>query len=110
MRHANFNLFFLSSFVYCSNGCTIEIVIMISALNDAPCVLRDYGQGNKVCVCNATFCDTIYRVPKIKHGEFVSYVSSKEGLRFFKSNGKLSQTKDDSRSSEFSFNTSKFGK
>lgn len=82
---------------------------MVSAFNDAPCVLRDYGQGNKVCVCNATFCDTIHRVPEINHGEFVSYVSSKEGLRFSKSNGKLSQTNNDSRSPEFSFDSSKFG-
>lgn len=47
------------------------------------CVAKDYGNGGTVCVCNATYCDTIEPIdfhfpPRIYH----MYMSSKEGHRF----------------------------
>ncbi|XP_046661458.1 lysosomal acid glucosylceramidase-like isoform X2 [Homalodisca vitripennis] len=55
-----------------------------------PCVLKDYGREHRVCVCNATYCDIIYKVQTINKDEFLSFISSKDGLRFNRTNGKLS--------------------
>ncbi|XP_054279021.1 lysosomal acid glucosylceramidase-like [Macrosteles quadrilineatus] len=56
-----------------------------------PCALRDYGDERKVCVCNATYCDTITRENTIGRDEFMTLVSCKDGLRFQKNIGKFSQ-------------------
>lgn len=60
-----------------------------------PCVLREYGSGNKVCVCNSTYCDTIIKVPWIYDNEYITYISSEEGLRFEKTKGQFSKTAEE---------------
>lgn len=35
-----------------------------------------------VCVCNATHCDTIDPIVEVPQGQYVSYTSNLEGLRF----------------------------
>lgn len=66
-----------------------SLFIQLFFLGDLPCALRDYGNNHKVCVCNATYCDTITRVNSLTSGDFVAIISSKEGLRFNKTHGKL---------------------
>lgn len=51
------------------------------------CLVREYGQDRKVCVCNKNHCDTIDPLRKIQQGQFVKYTSSKNGLRFDKETG-----------------------
>lgn len=79
--HAIINSFF----------CLKKFVHAVIFLGDVPCALRDYGNSHKVCVCNATYCDTITRVNSLKSGDFVAIISSKEGLRFNKTHGKLAR-------------------
>lgn len=52
-----------------------------------PCVPRDYSNGGTVCVCNATYCDTVEEVKPLSSGQYLLYISSKQGLRFNKSSG-----------------------
>ncbi|XP_029032057.2 lysosomal acid glucosylceramidase-like [Osmia bicornis bicornis] len=54
-------------------------LIAIGSTNE--CVHRDFGEGFTVCVCNATYCDTIAKPGIQTNGSFYSYVSSKAGLR-----------------------------
>ncbi|KAM3968042.1 lysosomal acid glucosylceramidase [Aphomia sociella] len=55
---------------------------------DLPCAARDVGiEGRSiVCVCNATYCDTISREEPAP-GTYVMYTSSNAGQRFEKSKG-----------------------
>ncbi|XP_053599524.1 lysosomal acid glucosylceramidase-like [Plodia interpunctella] len=55
---------------------------------DLPCAARDVGiEGRSiVCVCNATYCDTIYR-EAVPPGTYFMYTSSNAGKRFEKSSG-----------------------
>ncbi|CAH0721502.1 unnamed protein product, partial [Brenthis ino] len=57
---------------------------------DKPCNARDVGiEGRSVvCVCNATYCDTITRDAPAR-GTYVAYTSSRAGKRFEKSSGIL---------------------
>ncbi|XP_030029248.1 lysosomal acid glucosylceramidase isoform X3 [Manduca sexta] len=59
-----------------------------AAEEDLPCAERDVGiEGRSiVCVCNATYCDTITREEPAP-GTFVAYTSNNAGLRFAKSYG-----------------------
>lgn len=85
-----------------------NLLIQLIFLGDLPCALRDYGDDHKVCVCNATYCDTITRVNSLKSGEFVAIVSSKEGLRFNKTHGKLVRHRIETNQSLGLSSTSKF--
>nr|XP_034195792.1 lysosomal acid glucosylceramidase-like [Osmia lignaria] len=54
---------------------------LIAIGSTTECVPRSFGTDKIVCVCNATYCDSIEE-PKIQTtGSFYSYVSSKAGLR-----------------------------
>uniref|UniRef100_A0A8W7PP31 Glucosylceramidase n=1 Tax=Anopheles coluzzii TaxID=1518534 RepID=A0A8W7PP31_ANOCL len=56
-----------------------------------PCALRQYPNG-AVCVCNATYCDTLeYREPT-ELGSFLLVSSSSGGLRFAQTEGNFSRT------------------
>ena len=46
-----------------------------------PCILREYKTG-LVCVCNATYCDTLELEAPSAEGEVVLISTSKNGLRF----------------------------
>ncbi|XP_032512126.2 lysosomal acid glucosylceramidase-like [Danaus plexippus] len=68
----------------------IWLCLALEATADMPCNARDVGiQGRSVlCVCNATYCDTITRDAPAR-GRFVSYTSSKAGKRFQKGGGPI---------------------
>ncbi|CAK1578636.1 unnamed protein product [Parnassius mnemosyne] len=67
---------------------TIVISVLSPSLCDLPCKARDVGiQGRSiVCVCDASYCDTITRETPAR-GTFVAYTSSNAGQRFEKSYG-----------------------
>ncbi|KAH9645565.1 hypothetical protein HF086_005214 [Spodoptera exigua] len=67
--------FFLSIFVQVINS-------------DKPCAARDVGGESVVCVCNASYCDTISRTTP-DDDEYIVYTSSRAGSRFKKSFGKF---------------------
>nr|CAD7456880.1 unnamed protein product [Timema tahoe] len=61
------------------------------------CVGRDYGASSIVCVCNATYCDSLEPIneERISGGNYLNYVSSKSGLRLEPNTGTLSNEVDD---------------
>ncbi|XP_026489083.2 lysosomal acid glucosylceramidase-like [Vanessa tameamea] len=65
-------IFVLTSFTY--------------VLADIPCAERRIENQSVVCVCNTSYCDDITReIPS--QSSFVTYTSSKDGLRFKKDGG-----------------------
>lgn len=56
------------------------------------CIPRSYDFDSMVCVCNATYCDNIPQVRPPLKGNYVWYVSSKDGLRFQRSVGSFKST------------------
>lgn len=50
---------------------------------DKPCAAVRVEKKSVVCVCNATYCDTITRIPPT-HNTYVTYISSESGMRFNK--------------------------
>ncbi|XP_075972196.1 lysosomal acid glucosylceramidase-like [Anticarsia gemmatalis] len=62
---------------------------------DVPCLARDVGIPGRsiVCVCNATYCDTITREDP-EPGTYVVYTSSNAGQRFEKSWGVIRSDTD----------------
>ncbi|XP_068226099.1 lysosomal acid glucosylceramidase-like [Palaemon carinicauda] len=50
-----------------------------------PCVPRTFDQNSFVCVCNATYCDTLPRLSLPIEGKFALYTSDLSSKRFFKS-------------------------
>ncbi|XP_052758741.1 lysosomal acid glucosylceramidase-like [Galleria mellonella] len=78
------------------NGRVLAIIsfalflVSLGKSEDLPCAARNVGiEGRSiVCVCNATYCDTITReIPAPR--SFVRYTSSKDGKRFEKSYGSI---------------------
>ncbi|XP_076388302.1 lysosomal acid glucosylceramidase-like isoform X1 [Megachile rotundata] len=57
----------------------IPFFIAIGGTDD--CVPTTYGGDKIVCVCNATYCDTVPEKEPLQNGTFYSYTSSKAGLR-----------------------------
>lgn len=49
-----------------------------------PCIKADFGYGSTVCVCNATYCDTVEPLLPIPSGSYAVYLSSKVGHRLDK--------------------------
>ncbi|XP_063530263.1 lysosomal acid glucosylceramidase-like [Cydia strobilella] len=66
----------------------LSAVIALGDTEDLPCRARDVGIAGRsiVCVCDATYCDTITREDPAP-GTFVAYTSSDAGQRFEKSFG-----------------------
>ncbi|XP_063002221.1 lysosomal acid glucosylceramidase-like isoform X2 [Elgaria multicarinata webbii] len=54
-----------------------------------PCVPKFVGVNAMVCVCNATYCDTLDPVSLPPMGHYLKYESSKAGKRLELSKGKL---------------------
>lgn len=73
-------LFFVLLDVYLSHG-TLQ-----------PCIHRSYGFGSSVCVCNASYCDTIAPNHKLNKGIYAVYLSDKNGNRLSKSTNKFNLT------------------
>lgn len=62
--------------------------LIIFAIPASPCKLRPYRTG-LVCVCNATYCDTLeFLLPSAK-GAFLVVSTSEQGLRFQQTTGKF---------------------
>ncbi|KAJ9573851.1 hypothetical protein L9F63_008775, partial [Diploptera punctata] len=59
------------------------------------CAAREYGAGNMVCVCNATYCDSLPSQFNVPDGGFLAYVSSKDGRRFYNIAGTFQNTFQD---------------
>ncbi|NXY25789.1 GLCM Glucosylceramidase, partial [Atrichornis clamosus] len=56
-------------------------------LGARPCIPKDFGHGSLVCVCNATYCDTLDPLVLPAPGSYVKYESSKAGKRLERSEG-----------------------
>ncbi|XP_063276439.1 lysosomal acid glucosylceramidase-like isoform X2 [Prinia subflava] len=54
-----------------------------------PCNPKDFGHGSVVCVCNATYCDTLDPLVLPGPGSYVKYESSKAGKRLERSEGRF---------------------
>ncbi|KAJ9600719.1 hypothetical protein L9F63_026141, partial [Diploptera punctata] len=59
------------------------------------CVPREYGEGKIVCVCNATYCDTLPSEFNVPDGGFLAYHSSKDGHRFHDIGGSFQESYQD---------------
>ncbi|KAM6112534.1 uncharacterized protein FYN12_012865 [Phoenicopterus ruber ruber] len=57
------------------------------AAGNRPCNAKDFGHGSLVCVCSATYCDTLDPVVLPAPGTYVKYESSKAGKRLERSEG-----------------------
>lgn len=53
------------------------------------CLALNFGHGSVVCVCNATYCDSLGRTVLPDAGQFLSYVSNKAGSRLMESQGQF---------------------
>ncbi|XP_013384673.1 glucosylceramidase [Lingula anatina] len=62
-------------------------------LGAIPCARRDFSHGSVVCVCNASYCDTVDPVTSLTAGHYVVYQSSKAGDRFAKTTGQFTKGK-----------------
>ena len=60
---------------------------------------RNYGAENIVCVCNATYCDTVDPITPLQSRTYVAYTSSKTGVRFNKSYGAIKKLESKESSS-----------
>lgn len=58
------------------------------------CKAKEVSKGAIVCVCNATYCDTIPSPEKIDEGQYVVYSSNKAGLRFNKVSGQFKNSRE----------------
>ncbi|KAK7789534.1 hypothetical protein R5R35_003347 [Gryllus longicercus] len=66
------------------------LVIALSTARAAnPCALREVSSDHLVCVCNATYCDTLDADTEVPSGQYVLFTTTKAGLRFAKSSGSL---------------------
>ncbi|XP_064032146.1 lysosomal acid glucosylceramidase-like [Pogoniulus pusillus] len=59
----------------------------LQAAGGRPCDAKDFGHGSVVCVCSATYCDTLDPVVLPAPGTYVKYESSKAGKRLERSQG-----------------------
>ncbi|NXS90299.1 GLCM Glucosylceramidase, partial [Erpornis zantholeuca] len=57
-----------------------------------PCIPKDFGRGSLVCVCNATYCDTLDPLVLPATGSYVKYESSKAGKRLERSEGRFQRS------------------
>ncbi|XP_054252903.1 lysosomal acid glucosylceramidase-like [Indicator indicator] len=68
------------------------LLLMQAALQAAggrPCDAKDFGHGSLVCVCSATYCDTLDPVVLPAPGTYLKYESSKAGKRLERSEGRF---------------------
>ncbi|NXD86923.1 GLCM Glucosylceramidase, partial [Halcyon senegalensis] len=59
------------------------------AAGGRPCEAKDFGHGSLVCVCSATYCDTLDPLVLPAPGTYVKYESSKAGKRLERSEGRF---------------------
>ncbi|KAK7586269.1 hypothetical protein V9T40_004145 [Parthenolecanium corni] len=59
----------------------------LEAVDSNACIPRKFNFDSVVCVCNATYCDTLSNIRAPLAGNYVIYTSSRDGLRFQRSVG-----------------------
>ncbi|CAL4066704.1 unnamed protein product [Meganyctiphanes norvegica] len=65
----------------------LSLVTSVFSDEQLPCVPRQFEYDSVVCVCNATYCDTLPRPSPPPAGEFLLFTSDLQGLRLHKTNG-----------------------
>ncbi|XP_046999707.1 lysosomal acid glucosylceramidase-like isoform X2 [Schistocerca americana] len=81
-------------FVRMSTGLWLLISLTVIVVADQQCVPKYYGDNKIVCVCNATYCDTIDKPAPVPSGQYLLYTSNEDGLRFNKSTGSFTSTRN----------------
>ncbi|KAG8230905.1 hypothetical protein J437_LFUL002937 [Ladona fulva] len=84
-------IFYIQILIFGTLSCLLGAANSGSA-EQKGCVSRYYGDDSIVCVCNATYCDTLEAPQKGPIGAYALYSSSKDGLRFRHSTGNFSST------------------
>ncbi|CAB3410096.1 unnamed protein product [Caenorhabditis bovis] len=69
----------------------VLFLIVTVTCSFSPCVLREEAHG-PICVCNATYCDTIEPLGTVVSGKSVVYTSSKTGKRLKRSEHEAKKT------------------
>ncbi|XP_045107178.1 lysosomal acid glucosylceramidase-like [Portunus trituberculatus] len=75
------------------------------AEEDLPCIPKETGHSSFVCVCNATYCDTLHRPTTPPEGQYLLYTSARDGGRFQKSLGYFAGREVVEGSIEFTLDT-----
>ncbi|XP_064899084.1 lysosomal acid glucosylceramidase-like isoform X3 [Columba livia] len=68
------------------------LVVAPPATGARPCSPKYFGRDAMVCVCNATYCDTLDPVVLPAPGTYVKYESSKAGKRLERSQGSFQRS------------------
>jgi O-Glycosyl hydrolase family 30. len=68
------------------NGCSVRnkwcVLIFVAKVCGKICAPKEYGTGNIVCVCNATYCDDVQPPEELlQPGYYVQYTSTRTGKR-----------------------------
>ncbi|XP_009079976.1 PREDICTED: glucosylceramidase-like, partial [Acanthisitta chloris] len=73
---------------------TVGLISAVAPASARPCIPKDFGHGSVVCVCNATYCDTLdpVAVPAPAPGSYVKYESTKAGKRLERSEGRFQRS------------------
>ena len=58
-----------------------SLFLLVYSTAAVECILQS---DHKVCVCNATYCDTLPPIDPVPKGQYVVFTTSKDGQRFFK--------------------------
>ncbi|XP_078288083.1 lysosomal acid glucosylceramidase [Rhinoraja longicauda] len=54
-----------------------------------PCAAQSFGWTSVVCICNATYCDTVEPVVVPAKGRYLLYETSRAGKRLERTNGQV---------------------
>ncbi|KAM9368391.1 uncharacterized protein LRP34_011600 [Phaethornis superciliosus] len=73
-------------------GWLLLLQVVPQAAGARPCSPKYFGRDAMVCVCNATYCDTLDPVILPAPGTYVKYESSKAGKRLERSEGNFQPT------------------
>ncbi|CAH1187047.1 unnamed protein product [Phyllotreta striolata] len=67
----------------------VSAALLVASCFGQDCLSRDFGQGGTVCVCNVAHCDKFPPLQPVDLGQYVTFVSNQEGLRFQKKVGEF---------------------
>ncbi|XP_045605281.2 lysosomal acid glucosylceramidase [Procambarus clarkii] len=88
--------------MWTTNSVVVLLLLLFSLCGDGaraeeslPCIPRDFGHSSFVCVCNASYCDTLPPPEAPPEGAFLLYSSDMTGDRFLKSQDFFSSVGDD---------------
>ncbi|KAM3824820.1 LOW QUALITY PROTEIN: lysosomal acid glucosylceramidase-like [Vipera latastei] len=79
---------------------------MVQARASQPCSPKFLSSKAMVCVCNATYCDTVEPVCLPDVGSFVKYTTSRDGQRLERSQGQIDDSPDASAGILYAYNPS----